>query len=44
MRDRLKARMGRRFDLRQFHALVLGNGAMPLDLLETVVLPPVGKR
>lgn len=43
MRDRLKMRMGKRFDLRQFHALVLGNGAMPLDLLETVVLPPLRK-
>jgi uncharacterized protein (DUF885 family) len=41
MRDRLRMRMGKRFDLRQFHALVLGNGAMPLDLLETVVLPPM---
>jgi len=44
MRDRLKARLGKRFDLRQFHALVLGNGAMPLDLLEGVVLPPVRTR
>jgi len=39
MRDWLKARLGKRFDLRQFHALVLGNGAMPLDLLERVVFP-----
>ncbi|KKC27499.1 DUF885 domain-containing protein [Sphingomonas sp. SRS2] len=39
MRDRYRARMGKRYDMRQFHALVLGNGAMPMDLLETVVLP-----
>ncbi len=39
MRDRMKANLGKRFDLKQFHARVLGNGAMPLDLLETVVLP-----
>lgn len=38
MRDKLKARLGKRFDLRQFHALVLGNGAMPMDLLEEIVL------
>jgi uncharacterized protein (DUF885 family) len=29
--------MGKRFDIRRFHALVLGDGAMPLDLLEEVV-------
>ena len=29
---------GKRFDIRQFHAQVLGNGAMPLDLLEGLVL------
>ncbi|MCZ4341582.1 DUF885 domain-containing protein [Sphingomonadaceae bacterium G21617-S1] len=44
MRDRLKARMGKQFDLRQFHARVLGNGAMPMDLLEQLVLPPRAKR
>jgi len=44
MRDRLRARLGRRFDLRQFHAMVLGNGAMPMDLLETVVLPSAKRR
>lgn len=43
MRDKLKARMGSQFDLRQFHARVLGNGAMPMDLLEQVVLPPKAK-
>lgn len=44
MRDRLKARMGKRFDLRQFHGKVLGNGAMPMDLLEQVVVPAVKRR
>ena len=44
MRDRLKARMGSSFDLRLFHARVLGNGAMPMDLLEQLVVPPKGKR
>ena len=44
LRDRYRARMGKRYDLKQFHALVLGNGAMPIDLLETVVLPQERKR
>jgi len=44
MRTRMKARMGKRFDLREFHGTVLGNGAMPLDLLETIIVPPTGKR
>lgn len=34
MRARMKQARGRRFDLKQFHAGVLGGGAMPLDLLE----------
>lgn len=44
LRDRLKARLGKHFDLRQFHAMVLGNGAMPMDLLESSVLPSVKRR
>jgi len=44
MRDRLRARMGKAFSLKQFHALVLGDGAMPMDLLENLVLPPRGRR
>ena len=38
MRDTLKMRLSKRFDLRRFHALILSNGAMPMDLLEEVVL------
>ena len=34
MRERMRAKAGRRFDIRQFHAGVLGGGAMPLDLVE----------
>jgi uncharacterized protein (DUF885 family) len=34
MRQRARAARGRGFDLRAFHATVLGNGAMPLGLIE----------
>jgi len=34
LRERARERLGARFDLRDFHAVVLGQGALPLDLLE----------
>jgi uncharacterized protein (DUF885 family) len=34
LREQAKAALGPRFDLKQFHALLLENGAMPLWLLE----------
>ncbi|MCP4200370.1 MAG: DUF885 domain-containing protein [bacterium] len=34
LRARAEKRLGRRFDLRGFHEVVLGEGAMPLDILE----------
>ncbi len=37
LRARAKARLGDRFDIRQFHQQVIGNGGMPLDVLETVI-------
>jgi uncharacterized protein (DUF885 family) len=37
MRDAMKHRMRHHFDIRSFHARVLGAGAMPLDLLEPLV-------
>jgi uncharacterized protein (DUF885 family) len=37
MRDAMKRRLRARFDIRLFHARVLGGGAMPLDLLEPLV-------
>jgi uncharacterized protein (DUF885 family) len=37
LRDRAKARMGPRFDLKGFHDAVLLNGAMPLEVLGHVV-------
>ena len=34
MRARLARRLGRNLDRRRFHGVVLGEGAMPLDLVE----------
>jgi len=40
IRARYRARTGRRFSLQMFHSAVLGGGAMPLDLLESAIIPP----
>jgi uncharacterized protein (DUF885 family) len=37
LRDKARARLGGRFDIRAFHAQVLGDGCMPLRMLETKV-------
>jgi uncharacterized protein (DUF885 family) len=37
LRDKAKAKLGDRFDLRRFHNVLLDNGALPLDVLEKVV-------
>jgi uncharacterized protein (DUF885 family) len=34
LRERARRKLGGQFDLRDFHAVVLGAGALPLDLLE----------
>ena len=34
LRERAKAQLGPRFDLRDFHYTVLQNGALPLEILE----------
>ncbi len=38
LRQRASERLGDRFDLRAFHDVVLGNGALPLSILEEVVV------
>ncbi|HEY5850552.1 MAG TPA: DUF885 domain-containing protein [Lysobacter sp.] len=37
LRERAQRKLGKRFDVRAFHDLVLGNGALPLAVLEKAV-------
>jgi len=37
LRQRAEEALGENFDIREFHNLVLGNGSMPLEILEAVV-------
>lgn len=37
LRENAKSALGNKFDLRAFHDLILGNGALPLDMLEREV-------
>ncbi len=44
MRAKAEAELGPKFDLRKFHELVLGNGAMPLGILEKTVEEWIAKE
>jgi uncharacterized protein (DUF885 family) len=37
LRDKAKAELGPKFDIREFHAQVLGSGALPLTILEAKI-------
>ncbi|GLW05760.1 hypothetical protein Misp01_08900 [Microtetraspora sp. NBRC 13810] len=42
LRDEARRRLGARFDIRAFHGTVLGNGAVPMGVLEQIVLRWIG--
>ncbi len=44
LRTNAERQMGARFDIRQFHDVVLGQGAVPLDVLERQVSAWMGKK
>jgi uncharacterized protein (DUF885 family) len=37
LREKAKRSLGDKFDIRQFHEVVLSNGSVPLDVLEKLV-------
>ena len=37
LREEARSRLGEDFDIREFHDVILGNGALPLPLLERQV-------
>jgi len=37
LREKARTQLGERFDIRAFHDLVLGNGAMPMTVVEQAV-------
>ena len=44
LRDKARSALGDRFDVRDFHAVVLENGSLPLDVLEELVDAYIAQR
>ena len=44
LRERAQRELGARFDIRDFHAVVLENGSVPLDVLEELVLAYIARE
>jgi len=37
LRERAKNKLGKQFELKEFHNVVLKNGAVPLDILDEII-------
>ena len=44
LRERAETELGERFDIREFHDVLLTNGSMPLDILEGLVEDYIGEK
>ena len=44
IRDLAERELGEKFDIKQFHEVILSNGAMPLDILESTIIDWVAKQ
>jgi uncharacterized protein (DUF885 family) len=44
LRDEAKRQLGNNFDIRKFHDVLLGNGAVPLEVLQQIVARYVKER
>jgi uncharacterized protein (DUF885 family) len=42
LRERAKRELGAKFDIRKFHDAVLGQGALPLDVLDREITAWIG--
>ncbi|MFT7166502.1 MAG: hypothetical protein ACI9BG_001205, partial [Parasphingorhabdus sp.] len=38
IRSLAERELGEKFDIKQFHEVILSNGAMPLDILESTII------
>ena len=44
IRSLAERELGEKFDIKQFHEVILSNGAMPLDILESTIIDWVDKQ
>ena len=44
IRSLAERELGEKFDIKQFHEVILSNGAMPLDILESTIIDWVASQ